>query len=69
MHFEIYNAASALEVQKLFSNVFANSEGTSEGELIGNLEFELQETTDKNDFFGFVAKNEQEIVGCTLFLV
>ena len=40
MHFEKYErSCSAHEVKKLFTDVFADSEGQAEGELIGNLVF------------------------------
>ena len=44
MNFEKYELSSAYEVKKLFSDVFADSENQAEGELIGNLVFELQNT-------------------------
>ena len=52
MNFELYESSQAHDVKKLFTSVFTNSEGKSEGELIGNLAFELQDTTDKKDIFG-----------------
>ena len=47
--------------------MFADSEGQDEGELIGNLVFELQETTDANDIFGFIARDEKILIGCVFF--
>ena len=67
MNFERYELSSAHEVKKLFTNVFTNSEGQAEGELIGDLAFELQETTEPIDIFGFVAKDSENIVGCIFF--
>ena len=54
MNFEIYKSCSAHEIKELFTSVFTNSEGQAEGDLIGNLVFELQETTEPKDIFGFV---------------
>ena len=67
MNFEIYQSSSAREIKKLFSSVFTNSEGQAEGELIGNLAFELQETTAPRDLFGFVARDGENIIGCIFF--
>ena len=67
MNYEILNPNSASEVQKLFINVFTNSEGKAEGELIGNLVFELQNTTKPEDIFCFVAKDDKNIIGCIFF--
>lgn len=67
MNFEIYESSSANEVKELFTNVFTNSEGQAEGDLIGNLAFELQETTSPEDLFGFVARDGQKVIGCIFF--
>ena len=67
MNFEIYKSGSAHEVKKLFTSVFTNSEGQAEGVLIGNLAFELQETTDPKDIFGFIARDGESIIGCIFF--
>ncbi len=67
MEFEKYESSSADEVKKLFTSVFTDSEGQDEGELIGNLVFEMQETTKPDDIFGFIAKNEKNIIGCVFF--
>jgi len=67
MNFEKYEFSSAHEVKKLFTGVFADSEGQAEGELIGNLVFELQETTEPKDIFGFIARNGKILIGCIFF--
>lgn len=67
MNFEKYESSSALEIKKLFTSVFADSEGQAEGELIGSLAFELQETTEPDDIFGFVARDDRNIIGCIFF--
>ena len=67
MHFEKYKSSSAHEVKKLFTSVFTDSEGQAEGKLIGNLVFEMQETTEPHDIFGFIAKDEKNIIGCIFF--
>lgn len=67
MNFEKYESSSAHEVNQFFTGVFADSEGQVEGELIGNLVFELQETTEPKDIFGFIAKDEKILIGCIFF--
>ena len=67
MNFENYESSSAHEVKELFTSVFADSEGQAEGELIGNLAFELQETSESKDIFGFIAKDEKILIGCIFF--
>lgn len=67
MNFEVYESSSDHEVKKLFTSVFADSEGQAEGVLIGNLAFELQETTDPSDIFGFIAREGKNIIGCIFF--
>lgn len=67
MQFEIYTADTANAIKTLVTNVFTDSEGETEGQLIGNLAFELQATTKPEDFFGFVAKDDDKIVGCVFF--
>ena len=67
MNFEKYESISSHEVKNLFTDVFANSEGQAEGELIGNLVFELQENTEPKDIFGFIARDEKNLMGCIFF--
>lgn len=67
MNFEKYESSSAHEVKKLFTDVFADSEGQAEGELIGNLVFELQETTEPEDMFGYLVRNGKTLIGCIFF--
>ena len=67
MKFENYKSSSAHEIKKFFTRVFADSEGQTEGELIGNLVFELQETTEPKDIFGFTARNGKTLIGCIFF--
>ena len=51
----------------LYHRVFADSEGPAEGELIGDLAQRLLATTEGGDLMGFVAREEERIVGCILF--
>ena len=67
MEFKEYETGSAEEVKKLFTSVFTDSEGQDEGELIGNLVFEMQDTTKPDDIFGFIALEGKNIIGCVFF--
>ena len=67
MNFEKYESCSAHEVKKLFTDVFADSEGQAEGELIGNLVFELQDTTEPKDMFGYLVRDGKTLIGCIFF--
>ena len=67
MKLEQYKPSQQQEITDLYTSVFTDSEGKDEGKLIGKLVSELQETTDKKDIFGFVAKEGEAIVGCIFF--
>jgi len=67
MNFKKYDSSLAHEVKKLFTDVFTDSEGQAEGELIGNLVFELQETTEPKDMFGYLVMNGKTLIGCIFF--
>ena len=67
MNFSLYKSTYAHAIQDLFTSVFTDSEGQDEGETIGKLAFELQKTTHPNDIFGFVTKDNQNIIGCIFF--
>ena len=67
MNFELYELDRAHEVKALFTDVFSESEGKKEGELIGNLALQLQETSDPDDIYGFIARDGETIAGCIFF--
>lgn len=67
MKLSAYQAADKSEIQQLFSKTFADSEGQSEGELIGRLVLDLMTETDAKDIFGFVATENQKIIGGIFF--
>lgn len=67
MDLSIYNQSHADEILNLFTEVFTDSEGQSEGILIGNLANELMTETDKKDLYGFVAIEREKIIGCIFF--
>jgi putative acetyltransferase len=67
MHLLPYNPDQAEEIKSLFTKVFSDSEGENEGILIGNLAYELLTETDKQDLYGFVATEDEKIIGCIIF--
>lgn len=67
MNYEVYDLSSMEEIKRLFTLVFSDSEGQSEGILIGDLAYELGAKTDEKDIFGFVAIEHENIVGCIFF--
>ncbi len=67
MELSTYNKSSIEEIKQLFTKVFSDSEGPSEGSLIGNLAFDLIESTDSKDIYGFVASENDQIIGSIFF--
>jgi len=62
-----YNPNNADEIKSLFTKVFTDSEGQSEGILIGHLAGELMAETDNKDLYGFVAIEDEKILACIFF--
>ena len=67
MHLSMYSPEHAEEIKSLFTMVFSDSEGQSEGVLIGNLAYELMTETDTKDLYGFVAIEHEIIIACIFF--
>jgi putative acetyltransferase len=67
MKFEVSKISEAEEIKQLFKSVFEDSESKSEGVLIGNLAYDLITGTDEHDLYGFVAIENEEIIGCIFF--
>lgn len=55
------------EVVDLFANVFGESEGPAEGEVIGTLVQNLISTTATDELCGYCAVDEGVIIGCIFF--
>jgi putative acetyltransferase len=53
-------------IAELFTRVFRESEGPSEGHLIGNLAINLLNWTDSEDLFVFVAVEENSLIGAII---
>lgn len=67
MRISSYKQTDAAVIQQLFTNVFSDSEGQSEGALIGNLVLDLMESTPPPDIYGFVATEQKQKIGCVFF--
>ncbi len=67
MKFTPYNPSDIAEIKQLFIKTFSDSEGQSEGLIIGNLVFDLVTQADGDDLYGFVATENQHIIGSIFF--
>ena len=62
-----YKPSNTEEIKQLFTKVFSDSEGQTEGLLIGNLAYDLMTDTNAQDIYGFVAIENEQIIGSILF--
>ena len=62
-----YKSSNIEEIKQLFTQVFSNSEGQAEGERIGNLTYDIMTATDAQDLYGFVASENEQIIGSIFF--
>ncbi|WP_127560374.1 GNAT family N-acetyltransferase [Saccharospirillum alexandrii] len=67
MKLDLHTNYSADEIQRLFTEVFSESEGEEEGKLIGGLVDSLMATTRDEDLIGCVATDKNEVIGCIFF--
>lgn len=67
MDHEILDSSSQLEVSRLFTSVFTDSEGEAEGKLLGNLASELSAAIDNKNVFCFAACEQSSIIGALFF--
>ena len=65
--YSAHDAYDVHEVKELFVKTFSDSEGESEGLLIGALVEELLTTTDRRDLRVFAAREGDFLAGCILF--
>ena len=66
MKLSTYNPSNIEEIKQLFTKTFSDSEGQSEGLLIGNLAYDLMTNTDGHDLYCFVAIENEIIFGCII---
>jgi len=67
MNLQPYSPKNSDEIKQLFTKVFSDSEGKSEGLLIGDLVSKLMTSTDIQDLYGFVAIENEQIIGSIFF--
>ena len=67
MDYSIAHPSDAAEIEGLFTNTFSDSEGQTEGEMIGNLARDFMSSTPEGDLYCFVAREDGQIVGCIFF--
>ena len=67
MNLSMYNKGDAPKIEQLFTKVFSDSEGSAEGLIIGELVHELLKTTDAQNIYGFVATENNLILGSIIF--
>ena len=62
-----FKSSDIEDIKQLFTKVFSDAEGRSEGVLIGNLTYDIMTSTDDQDLYGFVAIENEQIIGSILF--
>ena len=62
-----YNFKNTTEIEHLFIKTFSDSEGQSEGKLIGRLVRNFMDNTDPKDLYCFVATEDEQIIGGIFF--
>ena len=62
-----YSPSDIEEIRQLFTRAFSDSEGQSEGLVIGRLVYDLITGTDVQDLYGFVATENEQIIGGIFF--
>jgi predicted N-acetyltransferase YhbS len=62
-----YTPKDAADIEQLFVKTFSDSEGPSEGELIGHLVRDLINNTDSDDLYCFIASQEGQIIASVFF--
>jgi putative acetyltransferase len=67
MQFSTYTSDEADKIQALLTKTFSDSEGESEGAIVGGLARDLIRSTGESDLYGFVARDGVDLVGCILF--
>jgi len=67
MKLSIYSPSKIEEIKQLFTKTFSDSEGEPEGLLIGSFVYDLIAGTDDQDLYGFVATENEQIIG-SIFL-
>ncbi|TDO73401.1 putative N-acetyltransferase YhbS [Halanaerobium saccharolyticum] len=67
MEFRKYKKEKTSEIKDLFAKTFLDSEGETEGKLIGELAFELLTKTNSEDLFAYNALENDQIIASIIF--
>ena len=67
MKLSTYKKSDIEEIKQLFLRVFSDSEGQEEGSLIGSLVLDIMTSTNSQDLYGFVATENDQIIGSIFF--
>ena len=67
MKLSAYKPSAAGEIERLFSTTFSDSEGRSEGDMIGRLVRDFMNSTDDSDLYCFTASEDDQIIGGIFF--
>ncbi len=67
MNLSKYDENDSEEIERLFTKVFSDSEGQSEGLLVGQLSHDLMISTRPEDLYGFIATENGQIIGSIFF--
>ncbi len=67
MEYSTANPNDAPEIERLFIKTFSDSEGQTEGEMIGRLARDFMSGTPEGDRYCFVAREDGQIAGCIFF--
>jgi len=67
MKLSTYENSDIEEIKQLFLRVFSNSEGQEEGSIIKSLVLDLMTSTDAQDIYGFIATENDQIIGSIFF--
>ncbi|MEP5176244.1 GNAT family N-acetyltransferase, partial [Marinobacter alexandrii] len=67
MELSAYNPPDKQEIHALFTRTFSESDSPAEGEIVGRLAQQLMNETEAESVFGFVASEDEEILGCIFF--
>jgi len=62
-----FQLSNTEEIKQLFIKVFTDTEGQSEGMVIGNLTSDIMTITDTQDLYGFIATENEHIIGSIFF--
>ena len=65
--YSIVDLSQKDEIKALFINTFTDSESVEEGQMVGNLAYELVDTTASDELLIIAASQDEIMVGCVIF--